>query len=142
MNQYAALRKEQEKEIDAFPFMWAFSQKQFEEGMAKLGLEPTDTDKIYSIGNGGYIRKTDAKRMGEMFTRHTEQMQAAINADPTGEGFVADMFLYEMDNHEYSYTHDIEPVLEALGLTAEEVTASKKLRHGLYMAQRGMRRKG
>lgn len=141
MNQYNALRARQQKEIDAFPFMFAFSNKQFEEGMIRLGLKPTDTDKIYSIGGGGYIRKTDSAAMHEMLDRHAAEMQAAIDADETGEGFVKDMFLYELDNHEYSYTWDLEPTLDALGLTVDQVVENTKLHHGLIEARKVIRRR-
>jgi len=136
MNKYAELRAQQQKEIDEFPFMWAFSQKQFEEGMIRLGLSPSDTDKIYSIGAGGYIRKTDSAALHEMMERHAAEMQAAVDADKTGEGFVYDMFRYELDNHEYSYTRDLDPTLDALGLTLAQVMAEPKLRRGLSLAKR------
>lgn len=141
MNKYAELRARQQKEIDAFPFMFAFSQKQFDEGMIRLGLKPTDTDKIYSIGAGGYIRKTDSAALHEMLDRHSAELQAAIDADETGEGFVKDMFLYELDNHEFSYTWDLEPTLDALGLTMEQVAGDRKLYNGLYLARRVIRRR-
>lgn len=141
MNQYSILRTRQQKEIDAFPFMFAFSQKQFDEGMIRLGLQPTDTDKIYSIGAGGYIRKTDSAALHEMLDRHSAEMQAAIDVDETGEGFVKDMFLYELDNHEYSYTWDLEPTLDALGLSLDQVNGDPKLLHGLQSARRYIRRR-
>jgi hypothetical protein len=34
---------------------FAFDKKQFEEGMKKLGLEPSETNKIVSVGAGGYL---------------------------------------------------------------------------------------
>ena len=139
-NQYAILSDRQQAEVNAFPLMFAFSQKQFDEGMARWGLKPTDTDKILSIGGGGYVRKSDRDALHAMFNRHREEMQAAIDADPTGEGFILDMFRYELDNHEYSYTHDLEPALDALGLTWEEVQQDPRLKHGLALARRGRRR--
>lgn len=36
---------------------FAFNNSQFSEGMKKIGLNPDDTDKILSIGAGGYIAK-------------------------------------------------------------------------------------
>ena len=51
MNKYAELMNKQEKEFNDFAnkhMFFAFNQKQFDEGMAKLGLKPTDTDKVYS----------------------------------------------------------------------------------------------
>ena len=139
MNIYRLLTAKHEKEINEFPFMWAFNQKQFDEGMRRLGLEPTDTDKIYSIGAGGFIRKTDADAMHELIKRHTAERQAAIAADETGEGFILDMFTYELDNHEYCITRDLEPTLDALGLTVEEVNSSPALLHGLKLAERRCR---
>lgn len=142
MNQYRILKDRQQAEVNAFPFMFAFSQKQFDEGMvSRLGLQPTDTHLILSIGGGGYIRKTDRDALHEMLQRHSDEMQAAIDADETGEGFVLDMFEYELDNHEYSYTWDLEPTLDALGLTPDEVNADAKLLHGLHMARRRIRRR-
>ncbi len=132
MTQYQEMKAKQEKELNAFPFMWAFDEKQFNAGMKGLGLEPTDTDKIFSIGAGGYIRKTDAPAMEEMFARHEAELKAARAADK--KGFTFEMFLYELDNHEYSYTGDATETLEALGLTWQEVQADKRLSDALNKA--------
>lgn len=134
MTKYQEIKAKHEKEVEAFPFMWAFDEKQFNAGMKELGLEPTDTDKIFSIGAGGYIRKTDAPAMKEMFLRHKAEQSAAIAADTDGTGFVYDMFLYELDNHEYGYTGDATETLEALGLTWQEVKADKRLSDALNKA--------
>lgn len=45
------------------------------------------------------------------------------------------MFLYEMDNHEYGYTGDLDDTLDALGMEWEEIEASEKLLTGLKKAQ-------
>lgn len=135
-NAYLALKQKHQDEVNNFPMMFAFSNKQFKEGMEKLGLQETDTDKIYSIGGGGYIRKTDSKALSELFERHEKEMQAAIDDDMTGDGFVFQMFNYELGNHEYTYTRDVEPTLDALGLTLKEVNANKKLLHGLSNAMK------
>lgn len=139
MNKYAELSAKHQKEVNEFPFMFAFNKKQFEEGMARLGLLPTDTDKIYHVGAGGYIRKTDSDALAAMMDRHAAERQAAINADETGEGFILDMFVYELDNHEYCITWDLEPTLDALGLTIDEINASPALLHGLKLAMRRCR---
>ena len=55
---YKELKDHQQAEINAFPFIWAFNEKQLADGMRKLGLNPdTDKDKLCSIGGGGIIRK-------------------------------------------------------------------------------------
>jgi hypothetical protein len=136
MNKYQELRSKQQAELNAFPMFFAFNQKQFEEGMKSLGLKPTDTKKIYSIGYGGYYRKSDAPAFHEMFQRHTKELEDAIAADPTGDGFIFDMFDYELANHEYNYTRDPEPTLDALGMTLEQIRTEPRLFHGWKKATR------
>ena len=69
-----------------------------------------------------------------MTQRHNRELAAAIEEDETGEGFVYEMFLYELKNHEYGYTRDTKDTLEALGYTAEEVTGNPKLKRSLEKA--------
>jgi len=131
---YSELRQKQQKEVDEFPFGFAFNNEQFKEMMEKFGLTENDTDKIYSIGAGGYIRKSDADAMHKMFTRHEQERKQAIENDKDGTNYIYEMFRYELDNHEYCITYDLEPTLRALGLTEEEVNKNPKLLKGLKKA--------
>lgn len=143
MNEYAALKQRQQEEINAFPMMFAFSNKQFSEGMAKLGLNVDDTDKIYRLGNtGGYIRKTDSEALHQLMAKHDKELNDAIAADKTGEGFIFQMFNYELANHEYNYTGDLEDTLDALDYTPDQINADKRLRHGLTKAVEHQRKRG
>ena len=104
--------------------------------MQGWGLDPeNDQDKICSIGYGGFVQKKDADLLHTTTARHEEELAAAIAADPTGDGFICDMFKSELDNHEYSYTMDLSDTLEALGYTPEDINADKRLRHGLERAR-------
>lgn len=133
MNPYIELKERHQKEINDFPFGFAFSQKQFDNMMInKFGLTPEDTDKIYSIGGGGYVRKTDADAMHEMFDRHTKERETAIKENK--DDYLYHMFNYELANHEYCYTGDVEDALDALGLTYEEVKADAKMDEALKRA--------
>ena len=38
---YRELKERQQQEINAFPFIWAFNESQFADGMRRLGLDPT-----------------------------------------------------------------------------------------------------
>ncbi len=135
MNRYAELRKRQQDEFNAVPLGFAFGDEQFENMMKKWGLDPDkDLDKIYSVGFGGYIQKKDAELLHETRTRHDAEMEAAIKADKTGEEFIYEMFLYELDNHEFGYTGDTEDTLDALGYTAKEVLSNPRLKRGLEKA--------
>ena len=130
------MRNRQQKEVNALPMRFAFSQEQFHEVMKEWGLDPKkDLDKIARIPWGGFIQKKDAPLMHETFARHHKELQAAIDADPTGEGFIKDMFLYELENHEYIYTGTAEDGLDSLGLSFEDVVANPRLARGLSLAE-------
>lgn len=135
INQYKELKKKFQKEFNKFPVFFAFDNKQFQEGMEKLGLKENEIDRIVSIGAGGYIRKTDIKKYNKMFEKRNQEFKNAIKGDLTGEGFIKQMFRYELANHEYCFTHDLSDTLEALDLTIEEVNSSKALKNGLKMAK-------
>ena len=135
MNEYQKLRDRQQQEFNALPLGFAFSDKQFAEMMQEWGLDPEkDTDKILSIGYGGFVQKKDADLLHTTTARHEAELSAAIEADKTGDGFICDMFRAELDNHEYSYTMDLSDTLDALGYTAEDINADKRLLHGLERA--------
>lgn len=98
------MKEKHQKEVNEFPMFFAFSNKQFEEGMKKLGLESSETDKIYKFGKiGGFYRKTDVPRLKEMLNRHDEEMEKAIASD---DKFIFDMFHYELGNHEYTWVRN------------------------------------
>lgn len=142
MNEYIKMKTRHQAEVDAFPMFFAFSNKQFAEGMEKLGLKPEDTDKIYKLGStGGFYRRSDSEALFNMFTRHTEEMEKAIEADKTGDGFIYDMFNYELANHEYCITYDREPTLDALGMTEEDLLNDPRLLHGMNKAERNQLRR-
>lgn len=137
METYRELKDRHQQEVDSFPLGFAFGNQQFEEMMKKWGLDAkkdSDLKQIAHIFSGAYIRKTDIPAWKEMNRRHREEMDAAIEADTTGDGFIYQMFYAELINYEYGYTGDVEDALAALGLTAEEVNSSPRLMHGLSMA--------
>ena len=135
MNRYADMKRRQQQEFGAFPMQFAFNDRQFAEGMAALGLEPTDTDKVYTAPGGGFYRKEDGPRLKEMMDRFDRELQSAIAGDKTGDGFIYEMFLYELNNHEYGYTGDLSETLDALGYAPEDIRADPRLSHGLEKAR-------
>lgn len=120
MSKYTELKSKHEAEVNAFPFGFAFNDKQFDEMMKKWDLKPTDIREILSIGGGGYIRRDDSKAMHEMFERHESELKAAMQ----DYDFAFEAFSYELGNHEYCITQDVSDTLEALGVTAKEVTSN------------------
>lgn len=136
MNKYIEMKERHQKEVDNFPMKFAFSDKQFKESMEELGLTEKDVDKVISIGAGGFIRKSDLEEYKDMCQRVAKEMQDAINEDKTGEGFIKDMFKNELANHEYCITYELDEILDAVGLTIEEINSNEALKHGLELARK------
>ena len=136
MNRYAELCQRHQQEVNALPIGFAFGNAQFAEMMRGWGLDPEkDLDKIYRLGStGGYYKKSDAQLIRDTLNRHEAELREAIDGDKTGEGFIYEMFLYELDNHEYGYTRDTEDTLDALGYTADEVLGDPRLKRGIEKA--------
>lgn len=123
MNRYEKWSKEWQDKINNFPMFFAFSEKQFEEGLAKLGVSPTAEKAIVSIGAGGYIRKEDVDEFKNLFSNR----KSALRKEMEDDKFLYDAFLYELYNHEYGYTGDDTDAIEALGLDAESVYADERM---------------
>lgn len=135
MDCYVELIQQQQEEVNALPLGYAFGSEQFAEMMKKWGLDPErDIDQVYPIGGGCYVQKKDVELMRQTFARHHAELSAAIAADSTGGGFVYQMFLYELNNHEYGYTWDASEALGTLGYTLKQVREDKRLWNGFQLA--------
>lgn len=136
MNAYAEMKERHQQRVNALPLKFAFGMKQFREMMESWGLTENDTDKIYKMGgSGGFYLRTDSKLIFATLEENEIEMQAAIRNDIDGSGFIKDMFSYELANHEYCVTFDLEPTLDALGVTIDEVNNSPALLNGLLLAK-------
>lgn len=136
MNAYAEMKSRHQERINALPLKFAFGMNQFREMMESWGLTENDTDRIYKMGGtGGFYLREDSKLIFTTLEENEIEMQAAIRNDLDGSGFVKDMFRYELANHEYCITYDLEPTLDALGLSVDDVNASPALLNGLRIAK-------
>jgi len=137
MNKWKELKNKHQAEVNAFPIHFAFGQEQIDRKIKELGLSKDPkkrASQIVPIGAGGFVLKKDFQPLKEMFSRHAAERKAAIDADETGLGFIYDMFLYELKNHEYGYTGDETDTLEALDYTYEQVQKDPRLKAGLAAA--------
>lgn len=139
MNTYAEMKKRHQEEVNALPIYWAFTEERFDEVLKELGLTKNDTDKLCNTFGGGFCLAKDAQMIADTLARNFKEVEDAIQADETGDGFIKDMFLYELRNHEYTYTLDTEETLSACGFSEVEVEADPRLKHGLEMACRKLR---
>ena len=139
MNTYAEMKKRYQEEVNALPIYWAFTEERFDEVLKELGLTKNDTDKLRRAPGGGFCLASDAKMIADTLIRHRKELEAAIEADATGDDFIKDMFLYELRNHEYTYTCEVEETVEACGFTMEQIENDERLRHGLEVAAKELR---
>lgn len=140
MNAYLELKNRHQEEINAFPLHFAFGEEQVQKKIKELNLDPdTYYREIVGIGFGGFILKKDLPAYREMSNRHKMEREEALASDLTGDGYIYEMFCYELRNHEYGYTLDVTDTLESLGLTMEQVEADPRLKHGLQEATRCIR---
>lgn len=139
MNAYTEMKKRHQEEVNALPIYWAFTAERFDEVLKELGLTKNDTDKLRRAPGGGFCLASDAKMIADTLIRHRKELEAAIEADATGDDFIKDIFLYELRNHEYTYTCEVEETVEACGFTMEQIENDERLRHGLEVAAKELR---
>ena len=76
------LKTRHQKEVNEFHgLFFAFSDNQLREGLVRVGLTEKDTDKIVSIGAGGFLRKDVRDSFFDMFDRHKEESKACRKAN-------------------------------------------------------------
>lgn len=136
METYIEMKNRHQAEVDALPLAFAFSRDQYRDQLEKLGVseEAANNGAIIGLGGGGFIRSCDKDLVIGTFERIHDEEQAAIAADTTGDGFIYQMFLCELNNHEFSYTGDIHETLDALSITEEDINSNKALQNGLRKA--------
>ena len=127
-NIYKELKEKQQAEFDIFPIKFAFSREQEKKGLEELGL--ASANEAIGIGGGGFIRESDKQAFYDMLEKfdkeHTQMLE--------NPKYVVDMFKYELANHEYGYTYEVEDTLDALDLTLNKVMQTPNLKAGLEKA--------
>lgn len=115
------LKKEKEQKVTALIneslMFFAFSNEQFAANKTPL----QEGEKYVSIGAGGYMPKSKVSVYIDGIATIEKWYKAAVKANNARR----DNIVYELNNHESYYTHDIEDALNALGgdYTSTEVTA-------------------
>ena len=139
-NSYKELMDKQMAEVNAFPIKYAFSDDQFKKVVNEWNLSfDKNSDNYYgkqlvSIGDGMFISKKDVKAFNDMFDRHLEEHQKAIEEDTTGEGYIYDMFVYGLQNCEYGYTGCVYDTLKVLNISNETLQQNAVMSQALEKA--------
>lgn len=119
MIKYLELHKKNQELFNEFAnehLLWiiAFSEKKFIDELEKHNLKPED---VTSIGGGGFIRKSDVKLYNELY----KKMSNVIAEIRDNKQDLKDAFIYELSNHEYCITYDLDDTLDALGITRKQM---------------------
>lgn len=136
METYTEMKERHQSEVNALPLAFAFSHDRYLERLAAWNIteEEAKAGAIVGIGNGGFIRASDRDLVISTFERIADEEAAAIAADQDGTGYIYQMFLYELNNHEYSYTGDIDDTLDALHISNKDLAENPALLNGLNLA--------
>lgn len=132
VNAYVKMKNDLEEEMKKYNdvLFWAFSDKQFKEGIEKVKASPEN--KVVSIGAGGYILKSKVKEYFKIFEDYEKKMEELKK----NKDFMIDAFIEELGNHEYIVTYSIDDTLNALGITYEELENSQTLKEALKTAKK------
>lgn len=100
---------------------YAFSNKQFEEGLKRFNLSPDNIkETLLPIGMGGYLLKSkvdEYKKANKELDNNYIIMRNILLGDLEE---LKKAIIYEMSNFEYIYSEDDEQVLNALNLSKED----------------------
>lgn len=137
MEIYKELKVRQAEEVNGFVsqhMFFAFNDKQFKEGMEKLGLSEKDTDKVYRVAGGGFCRKEKSADFHSLIDRHYKEIDDAIAEDTTGTDFIYDMVYTELCNHEYCITGDLSETLSICHITEKMLVENEHIRRAVMRA--------
>lgn len=136
MSSYLEMKEKHAKMLNDLPIQFAFCKEDLKAGLKKLGLLETDTDKVVSFPGGGFMKKEDVPKYIDVQKQIQKEFWNAIDEDKEGTGFIYDVFSYELENHEYVLTGNLEETLEALDLTYKDFEEHPNLKKGLDLAEK------
>jgi hypothetical protein len=114
---YSELKDAQQSAFNNFEgIIFAFSNKQLDESLAKLGASKLD---IIQRCAGCFILKSREAALDTLLETSNKEMKEALK----DESFLQDALTYELCNHEYCVTGNTRDALAALDLTSEEIPA-------------------
>lgn len=133
---YEEMKNKHQEEYDTFAkdkifYIFTSSKEEFEKKLKEYGLNRED---ICSIGFGGFVKKEYKEKLKSLIRRHKTEKQNAIEQDKDGSGFIKSMFEYELYNHEFLYTRDINDTLDDMGYSIKQIKSNPALKNGLDLA--------
>lgn len=133
METYGQMKARHQKAVDNLPMYFAFGDKQFNELREKLGFETEEEmlKDVFTLGAGSIILKKDKELVMSTFEQNSKEMDEAMKDDD----FLLSAFEYELGNHEYVITYEIDETLGALGIDPEEYLNSERMKRIMKQAK-------
>lgn len=133
MENYNQMKSRHQKAVDNLPMYFAFGDRQFNELREKLGFETEEEmlKNVFTLGAGSIILKKDKELVMNTFEQNSKEMKKAMKDDD----FLLSAFEYELGNHEYIITYEIDETLDALGITPEEYSNSDRMKRIMKQAK-------
>ena len=131
MNLYRMQEAEHQRRVNDFLSKYAFfafDEKQFNEGLAKLGIAPGTEGALVSIPGGGYLLADRGRELKDLLRKNSQERADAIRDTDTGPQFAYDMFRAALNDTEYSYSEDEEDALQRLGYSMQDIEADPILK--------------
>ncbi len=98
----------------------------------RLGVRAKD---VIEYVPGLYVRRKDLERASKVDDkRFFDEIRRGIESDHDGSGYIFDMFVYELIDHDYQEGDDLNTLLVGVGVSPEELTYNKALANGLIAA--------
>jgi hypothetical protein len=117
METYSEIKSKHPELIECF---FAFSNEQFKEGIQKAGIADK---KIYNGGAGLYGTKEGIQKFMSFYDDQTKEIAEKCNPQ--------DVYNYEFNNHECSYTNDDTDAIKiVVSIFGEEKAKTIKRRFG------------
>ena len=133
METYSQMKSRHQKAVDNLPMYFASGDRQFNELREKLGFETEEEmlNNVFTLGAGSIILKKDKELVMNTFEQNSKEMEKAMKDDD----FLLSAFEYELGNHEYIITYEIDETLDALGITPEEYSNSDRMKRIMKQAK-------
>lgn len=133
METYSQMKSRHQKAVDNLPVYFAFGDKQFNELRERLGFETKEEmlKDVFTLGAGSIILKKDKELVMSTVEQISKEMDEAMKDDD----FLLSAFEYELGNHEYIITYEIDETLDALGITPEEYSNSDRMKRIMKQAK-------
>ena len=131
---YYEIKQKNQKKYDDFINNYgfvAFDNGQFEDGKNKLNVK--DNKELVRVYAGLFLLKEKVDALNGLMVKLDKELKEKLLNDKV---LLKDAFIYELANHEYCITYDIDDAIDALPFTLQEIKENELLKNTLLEAEK------